>query len=97
MWETNRNVEELGEVREHRAVESVRCGPEEEGVVAKQDGQRLEVSGETILKLICTLSNITQASSKLSMLRLQEISKILVVLQLGWVGMIRFSTILLWH
>ena len=36
--EPNRNVEELGEVREHRAVESVRCGAEEEGIVAKQDG-----------------------------------------------------------
>ena len=43
MREPYRDAEELGEVREHGAVESVRRGPEEEGVVAEQDGERLPV------------------------------------------------------
>ena len=43
MREPYRDAEELGEVREHGAVESVRRGPEEEGVVAEQDGERLQV------------------------------------------------------
>ena len=43
MREPYRDVEELGEVRKHRAVEGVRRGPEEEGIVAEQDGQCLQV------------------------------------------------------
>ena len=46
MWETNRDVEELGEVPEHGAVKSVRRGSEEVGIVPEQDGQGLQVPEE---------------------------------------------------
>ena len=44
--EPYRDVEELGEVRKHGAVESVRGGSEEVGIVPEQDGQGLQVPVE---------------------------------------------------
>ena len=57
MWEPYRDIEELGEVRKHGAVKSVRRGSEEVGIVPEQDGQGLqvpeEVEEEVLLGLIC--------------------------------------------